>query len=129
MNSRILIKIGGRAFDGEEGFRELAQGIKGTPGTEVIIVHGGGAEISQALKAAGRETVFVDGMRVTQAADVKIVESVLSGIINERIAGLAFQKRRRLPAHVRQDPGASARRAHADPRRPGAWGMSARSLR
>jgi len=28
MNSRILIKIGGRAFDGEEGFRELAQGIK-----------------------------------------------------------------------------------------------------
>ena len=87
MNSRILIKIGGRAFDGEEGFRDLAQGIKGTPGTEVVIVHGGGAEISQALTAAGRETVFVDGMRVTQAADVKIVESVLSGVINERIAG------------------------------------------
>jgi acetylglutamate kinase len=87
MNSRILIKIGGRAFDGEEGFRELAQGIKETPGAEVVIVHGGGAEISQALKAAGRETVFVDGMRVTQAADVTIVESVLSGAINERIAG------------------------------------------
>ncbi len=50
-------------------------------------MHGGGAEISQALKAAGRETVFVDGMRVTQAADVAIVESVLSGIINARIAG------------------------------------------
>ena len=87
MNSRILIKIGGRAFDGEEGFRELAQGIREAPGAEVVIVHGGGAEISQALKAAGRETVFVDGMRVTQAADVKIVESVLSGVINERIAG------------------------------------------
>ena len=50
-------------------------------------MHGGGAEISQALKAAGRETVFVDGMRVTQAEDVQIVESVLSGAINERIAG------------------------------------------
>jgi acetylglutamate kinase len=87
MNSRILIKIGGRAFDGEEGFRELAQGIKEAPGAEVVIVHGGGAEISQALKAAGRETVFVDGMRVTQAEDVQIVESVLSGVINERIAG------------------------------------------
>jgi acetylglutamate kinase len=87
MNSRILIKIGGRAFDGEEGFRELAQAIKGTAGTEVIIVHGGGAEISQALQAAGRETVFVDGMRVTQATDVEIVEAVLSGAINERIAG------------------------------------------
>jgi acetylglutamate kinase len=39
------------------------------------------------LKAAGRETVFVDGMRVTRAEDIRIVESVLSGVINERIAG------------------------------------------
>jgi acetylglutamate kinase len=87
MTSRILIKIGGRAFEGEAGFRELAQAIQQNPGAEVIIVHGGGAEISQALKAAGRETVFVDGMRVTQAEDIKIVESVLSGAINERIEG------------------------------------------
>lgn len=87
MTSRILIKIGGRAFDGEDGFKQLAQAIKKNPEAEVIIVHGGGAEISQALKAAGRETVFVDGMRVTQAEDIKIVESVLSGVINERIAG------------------------------------------
>jgi len=87
MTSRILIKIGGRAFDGEDGFKQLALAIKKNPEAEVIIVHGGGAEISQALKAAGRETVFVDGMRVTQAEDIKIVESVLSGVINERIAG------------------------------------------
>jgi len=87
MTSRILIKIGGRAFEGEAGFRELAQAIQQNPEAEVIIVHGGGAEISQALKAAGRETVFVDGMRVTQAEDIKIVESVLSGAINSRIAG------------------------------------------
>ena len=87
MRSRILIKIGGRAFEGEAGFKELAQAIKQNPDADVIIVHGGGAEISQALKAAGRETVFVDGMRVTQAEDIKIVESVLSGAINERIEG------------------------------------------
>jgi len=86
MISRILIKIGGRAFEGEEGYRELAEAIKQNPEAEVIIVHGGGAEISQALKAAGRQTVFVDGMRVTQAEDIEIVESVLSGAINERIA-------------------------------------------
>jgi acetylglutamate kinase len=86
MTSRILIKIGGRAFDGEDGFKQLALAIKKNPEAEVIIVHGGGAEISQALKAAGRETVFVDGMRVTQAEDIQIVESVLSGVINERIA-------------------------------------------
>ena len=87
MKSRILIKIGGRAFEGEEGFKELAEAIRQNLEAEVIIVHGGGAEISQALKAAGRETVFVDGMRVTQAEDIQIVESVLSGVINERIAG------------------------------------------
>jgi acetylglutamate kinase len=87
MKSRILIKIGGRAFEGEEGFRELAEAIRQNSEAEVIMVHGGGAEISQALKAAGRGTVFVEGMRVTQAEDIEIVESVLSGVVNERIAG------------------------------------------
>jgi acetylglutamate kinase len=86
MTARILIKIGGRAFEGEAGFGELAQAIRENPEAEVIIVHGGGAEISQALKAAGRETVFVDGVRVTQAEDIRIVESVLSETINARIA-------------------------------------------
>jgi len=87
MTSRILVKIGGRAFEGEEGFAELALAIKQNPEAEVIIVHGGGSEISLALKAAGRETVFVDGMRVTRAEDIQIVESVLSGAVNERITG------------------------------------------
>jgi acetylglutamate kinase len=87
MNPRILIKIGGRAFENEDGFKELAMAIRSDPGVEIIIVHGGGAEISKALKDAGRETVFVDGVRVTQLEDIEIIESVLSGTINERIAG------------------------------------------
>jgi len=87
MNPRILIKIGGRAFDGETGFKDLAAAIKANAGAEIIIVHGGGAEISQALKAAGRETTFIDGIRVTRAEDIAIVEAVLSGTINQRIAG------------------------------------------
>ncbi len=91
MTSRILIKIGGRAFEGEDGFGELAEAIRQNPAAEVIIVHGGGAEISQALKAAGRETVFVDGMRVTRAEDIEIVEAVLSGAVNARIAGWLAQ--------------------------------------
>jgi len=91
MSSRILIKIGGRAFDGEAGFRELADAVRQNPQAQVVLVHGGGAEISQALKAAGRETVFVDGMRVTQAEDVRIVEEVLSETINSRIAGRLAQ--------------------------------------
>lgn len=86
MKPRILIKIGGRAFEGEMGFKELAKAILSDPNVEVIIVHGGGAEISQALKEANRETLFLDGIRITHAEDIKIVEEVLSGTINQRIA-------------------------------------------
>lgn len=85
-SARVLIKIGGRAFEGPDGFRELAEALRQAPAAEVLIVHGGGAEISQALKAAGRESVFVDGMRVTGAEEIAIVEEVLSGTVNRRIA-------------------------------------------
>ena len=86
MSSRILIKIGGRAFEGEQGFEELAIAIKSSHELELMIVHGGGAEISQALKDAERETKFIDGIRVTRAEDIRIVEDVLSGTVNLRIA-------------------------------------------
>jgi acetylglutamate kinase len=86
MKIRILIKIGGRAFEGEQGFEELAAAIKAAHGMELIIVHGGGAEISRALKNANRETEFIDGIRVTRAEDIRIVEDVLSGVVNQRIA-------------------------------------------
>ncbi|MBW2671764.1 MAG: acetylglutamate kinase [Deltaproteobacteria bacterium] len=87
MTSRILIKIGGLAFEGENGFKDLAQAIRSIQHAEIIIVHGGGAEISQALKDADRESVFIDGIRITQAEDIKIVENVLSETINRRISG------------------------------------------
>jgi acetylglutamate kinase len=87
MRHRILIKIGGRAFENEDGFRELAEAINSSSSLEVAIVHGGGAEISQALKDAGRKTEFIDGIRITQAEDIQIVEGVLSGTVNQRISG------------------------------------------
>jgi acetylglutamate kinase len=86
MKLRIVLKIGGRAFENEAGYRSLAKSQKKAKHVEFIIVHGGGVEISQALKSANRETVFVDGLRVTTAEDIAIVEQVLSGTINERIA-------------------------------------------
>ena len=86
MTARILIKIGGRAFEGESGFRDLAAALQSIGDVEIIIVHGGGVEISQALKNADRPTRFIDGIRVTLAEDVRIVESVLSNTINHRIA-------------------------------------------
>ncbi len=85
MKKRILIKIGGRAFSDQAGFEELASAIKSID-AEVLILHGGGAEISQALKEANRETVFINGVRITQQEDVDIVEHVLSTVVNGRIA-------------------------------------------
>lgn len=82
---RLLIKIGGRAFNDKTGFAELAHALCDLT-AEVILVHGGGAEISQALQAAGRGTRFVDGVRITEKEDVEIVERVLSEEINSRIA-------------------------------------------
>lgn len=86
MKPRILIKIGGRAFEDKNSFKDLAQTIRSSQNVEIIIVHGGGAEISQALKDANRESVFIDGIRVTQAEDIEIVENVLSETINLRIS-------------------------------------------
>jgi acetylglutamate kinase len=86
MTPRILIKIGGLAFKGEDGFKDLARAVRSIQNVEIIIVHGGGAEISQALKGANRESVFIDGIRITRAEDIKIVEKVLSETINRRIS-------------------------------------------
>ncbi len=106
MRKRVVIKIGGNAFEnpgdapgsssknrhpgsemgGENGLAGLAKAIKSLAGHEFIVVHGGGAEISRALRAADREPVFVDGLRVTTADDMEIVERVLSQEINGRIA-------------------------------------------
>ena len=86
MNQRLLIKIGGRAFETEAGYRELAQAIQAVPGIEAVIVHGGGAEISKTLKDHNRDTLFINGIRVTRAEDMLIIEKVLSETINQRIA-------------------------------------------
>jgi len=85
LKPRLLIKIGGRAFSDKMGFAELARAIQGVY-AQIIVLHGGGAEISQALQDAGRESVFIDGVRITQKEDVEIVEAVLSGTVNHRIA-------------------------------------------
>lgn len=92
MNPRILIKIGGKAFEMNEGFEALAHAIRRNRNVQILIVHGGGVEISQALKEANRETNFVDGIRITRAEDIRIVENVLSGKVNKRIASLLSEK-------------------------------------
>jgi len=57
MKTRILIKIGGRAFDGEDGFKQLAQAIKQNPEAEWSLLHAAGPDLP-GLKAPAE-----DGLR------------------------------------------------------------------
>ena len=86
MNKRVVIKIGGKAFENKEGFSALAESFKALHNFDFIVLHGGGVEISQALQATNRNPVFVDGLRVTPKEDMEIVEEVLSQKVNRRIA-------------------------------------------
>ena len=82
----ICIKIGGSTVDAEGLLKELAQSIKALQADALpIIVHGGGKDISRQLELLNKEFTFVEGMRVTDAEMVKIVQMVLLGDVNKRI--------------------------------------------
>src|SRR3974390_992037 len=82
----IVVKYGGNAM--EPGASEnLAQDIvlmKQT-GLDPVVVHGGGPQIGAMLKKLSIPSSFVDGLRVTDAAAVEVVEMVLTGSINKQI--------------------------------------------
>jgi len=82
----ICIKIGGSTVDAEGLLRELGASIHALPpDTFPIIVHGGGKDIARQLKLLNREFTFIEGMRVTDAEMVTVVQMVLSGDVNKRI--------------------------------------------
>lgn len=57
-------------------------------GVKVVLVHGGGPEITDTLKRIGKESVFVDGLRVTDRETAEIVQMVLAGKINKSLVNL-----------------------------------------
>lgn len=85
-NKTIVVKYGGHAM-GEGVPTEFAQDIvlmKQT-GMNPVVVHGGGPQIGAMLKKLSIPSSFVDGLRVTDAATMEVVEMVLSGTINKQI--------------------------------------------
>jgi acetylglutamate kinase len=85
-NKTIVVKYGGHAMEGGVPL-EFAQDIvlmKQT-GINPVVVHGGGPQIGAMLKKLNIESSFVDGLRVTNAAAMEVVEMVLSGTINKQI--------------------------------------------
>ncbi|MGA0134174.1 MAG: acetylglutamate kinase [Opitutales bacterium] len=87
--STFVVKYGGSFMDdpSPEGRDRVATDIAflSAVGIQVVVVHGGGKAITRAMERAGIKSEFRGGMRVTDAATVKIVEETLNGEINGRI--------------------------------------------
>jgi acetylglutamate kinase len=82
----IVVKYGGHAMEGgvSEHFAQDIVLMKQT-GIDPVIVHGGGPQIGSMLGKLGIVSSFVDGLRVTDAASIEVVEMVLTGSINKQI--------------------------------------------
>ena len=86
-NRRIIIKYGGAAMNDESLIDSVIQDIvlMKFVGMRPIVVHGGGPKISAWMDRIGKETEFIQGLRVTDAETVEIAEMVLAGTINKGI--------------------------------------------
>lgn len=86
----IVVKYGGNAMTDEklkQGFARDVVLMK-LVGMNPIIVHGGGPQITNLLERVGKESKFIDGMRVTDRETMDIVQMVLGGLVNKEIVSL-----------------------------------------
>ncbi len=86
----IVIKYGGNAMTDERLKASFARDVvlMKAVGIRPIVVHGGGPQIGQLLERIGKESRFVEGMRVTDAETMDVVEMVLGGLVNKEIVNL-----------------------------------------
>lgn len=89
-NKTVVIKYGGSAMLNEELKQSVMHDITllSLIGIKVVLVHGGGPEITEMLKKIGKESVFHNGLRVTDAETAEIVQMVLAGKINKSLVNL-----------------------------------------
>jgi len=89
-NKIVVIKYGGHAMVDEELKNNFARDLVLMKyiGINAVVVHGGGPQIGNLLKKLGKESKFVQGMRVTDEETMDIVEMVLVGKVNQEIVGL-----------------------------------------
>ena len=90
----IVVKYGGNAMINEE-LKETVMGdlvLLALIGIKVVLVHGGGPEITDMLGKIGKKSEFVNGLRVTDKETVDIVQMVLAGKINKNLVNLLQSK-------------------------------------
>ncbi|MGI6716870.1 MAG: acetylglutamate kinase [Eubacteriales bacterium] len=86
----VVIKYGGNAMINPE-LKEDVMGdivLLSLVGVKVVLVHGGGPEITETLNKIGKQSVFKDGLRVTDKETVEVVQMVLAGKVNKSLVNL-----------------------------------------
>jgi acetylglutamate kinase len=86
----VTMKIGGRMAEEEASLRDFALDLKDLQqgGQYVVLVHGGGAEVSRLSRELGIEPVFHEGIRITSPEEMDIVEMILCGKVGKRLVRL-----------------------------------------
>ena len=89
-NKIIVVKYGGNAMISPELQKAVMDDIVllSLIGIKVVLVHGGGPEINEMLRRVGKESKFVDGLRVTDEETIDIVQIVLAGKVNKKLVNL-----------------------------------------
>lgn len=89
-NKVVVVKYGGNAMINTELKEAVMSDIVllSLVGIRIVLVHGGGPEITETLHALGKESRFVDGLRYTDEDTVKVVQMVLAGKTNKDLVGL-----------------------------------------
>ena len=83
----VVIKYGGNAMTDEKLKKSFARDIVllKQVGINPVIVHGGGPQIGKLLEQIGKESTFIEGMRVTDGETMDVVQMVLGGLVNKQI--------------------------------------------
>jgi len=86
----VVIKYGGNAMSDDILKNSFARDVTlmKLVGMNPVVVHGGGPQIGELLQRVGKETEFIQGMRVTDSETMDIVEMVLGGLVNKEIVNL-----------------------------------------
>ncbi|WGE46839.1 acetylglutamate kinase [Actinobacillus equuli] len=86
----IVVKYGGNAMINEDLKKLVMQDILllNQLGVKVVLVHGGGPEISQGVKLLGKEPQFINGLRVTDQDTINVVLQMLAGKVNKSLVAL-----------------------------------------
>jgi len=87
--STIVVKIGGKAVEDRSSLAALCDELKDiSRGQGLVLVHGGGAEVTSVSRRFGIEAVFKDGVRQTSPEEMDIVDMVLAGKVNSQLVRL-----------------------------------------